>query len=71
MLFQISSFAKEKTKKISVQLMWIDQYEFAGFYAAKELGIYKKFGLDVELRKFDPNINIVNEIGRASCRERV
>ena len=33
--------------------MWLDQFEFAGFYVAKEKGFYEKAGIDVELKKFD------------------
>jgi len=42
--------------------MWLDQFEFAGFYVAKEKGFYKDLGLEVNLKKFDSNINIVQEV---------
>jgi signal transduction histidine kinase/ABC-type nitrate/sulfonate/bicarbonate transport system substrate-binding protein len=42
--------------------MWLDQFEFAGFYIAKEKGFYEKVGLDVELKKYDPSTNILNEV---------
>lgn len=57
------SFLKGSTlQKTSVQLMWLDQFEFAGFYIAKEKGFYKEFGLDVELKKYDTSINVVDEV---------
>ncbi len=37
------------TQKVSVQLDWKHQFEFAGFYAAKSQGYYKDIGLEVEL----------------------
>lgn len=37
--------------KVSVQLKWQHQAQFAGMYAAKELDIYKKHGLDVTFRR--------------------
>lgn len=40
----------------------MDQFEFAGYYVAKEKGFYKEAGLDVELKKFDPKISIVNDV---------
>lgn len=40
------------TQKISVQLLWKHQFEFAGFYIAKELGYYKDAGLDVEIKEY-------------------
>ena len=42
--------------------MWLDQFEFAGFYMAKEKGFYKDANLDVEFKKFDPKVNLVDEV---------
>ena len=39
--------------KVSIQLNWLHQFQFAGYYAAKEQGFYRELGLDVELREFD------------------
>jgi len=49
-------------EKIKLQLQWEHQFEFAGFYAAKEKGFYKDEGLDVEFIEFDPKKNIVDEV---------
>ena len=49
-------------QKTSVQLMWLDQFEFAGFYIAKEKGFYEKVGLDVEIKKYEPNINLTQKV---------
>jgi len=35
-------------EKISLQLKWTHQFQFAGYYAAKEQGYYENSGLDVE-----------------------
>jgi len=35
--------------KISLQLLWKHQFEFAGFYIAKEKGYYKDLGLGLTL----------------------
>jgi signal transduction histidine kinase/ABC-type nitrate/sulfonate/bicarbonate transport system substrate-binding protein len=42
--------------------MWLDQFEFAGFYVAREKGFYKDVGLDVELKKFDLSIDVSKEV---------
>ncbi len=42
--------------------MWLDQFEFAGFYAAKEKGFYEDVGLDVELKKFDPTLDLTKRV---------
>ena len=53
---------EEKLDKIRLQLQWKHQFEFAGFYMAKEKGFYKEVGLDVEFLEFDEDTNIVSNI---------
>ena len=50
------------TEKVSVQLLWLHQFEFAGFYMAKEKGFYGEAGLDVELKPYKNGLNIVDEV---------
>ena len=42
--------------------MWVDQFQFAGFYMAKEKGFYEKIGLDVEIKKYNLSTNVLNEV---------
>lgn len=49
-------------QKVSVQLEWKHQFEFAGFYAALEKGYYKNAGLEVELREFHNGINATQTV---------
>lgn len=37
-------------EKVSLQLKWKHQFQFAGYYAALEQGYYRDAGLDVEIR---------------------
>ncbi len=53
---------EKQTEKVSLQLMWVDQFQFAGYYMAKEKGFYKEAGLDVEIKKFRKKMNTVNEV---------
>ncbi|MCK5293783.1 MAG: transporter substrate-binding domain-containing protein, partial [Arcobacteraceae bacterium] len=46
--------------KIKLQLQWKHQFEFAGFYAAKEKGFYKDVGLDVEFIEYTSGKNITD-----------
>ena len=48
--------------------MWLDQFQFAGYYMAKEKGFYKDVGLDVDIKKFKYKMNTVEEVtsGRAN-----
>jgi len=50
------------SQKISIQLEWKHQFEFAGFYAAKEMGYYKDIGLDVSFKEYHDNIDIVQDV---------
>lgn len=34
---------------VTIQLKWVQQAQFMGYYAAKELGIYEDYGLDVTI----------------------
>ncbi|MDY0120765.1 MAG: ABC transporter substrate-binding protein [Sulfurimonas sp.] len=52
----------QELEKVSVQFHWKYQFEFAGFIAAKELGFYEDVGLDVELREYKPEMNVVDEV---------
>jgi polar amino acid transport system substrate-binding protein len=49
-------------EKISVQLLWLHQFQFAGYYMAKEKGFYKNSGLDVELKEFKYGMNVTDEV---------
>jgi len=39
----------QELKPIKLQLKWLHQFQFAGYYAAKEKGFYKEAGFDVEI----------------------
>ena len=53
-------------EKVGLQLQWKHQFEFAGFYMAKEKGYYEDVGLDVEFYEYDPNINIIDKVVETS-----
>ncbi len=44
-------------QKVTLQLSWLHQFQFAGFYMAKEKGFYKDAGLDVEIKEFTYDLN--------------
>ena len=48
--------AAAKADKVSVQLKWVTQAQFAGFYAAAAKGYYKQFDLDVTIKPGGPDI---------------
>ncbi|KFN39092.1 MAG: hypothetical protein JU82_08630 [Sulfuricurvum sp. MLSB] len=55
-------YAQKPLEKVSLQLQWADQFQFAGYYVAKEKGFYRDAGLDVEIVKFDPKRLVVDEV---------
>ena len=57
-----STLHSQTLEKITLQLQWKHQFEFAGFYMAKEKGYYQDKGLDVEFIEFEKNIDIVGEV---------
>ena len=48
--------AAPKLTKVTLQLKWVTQSQFAGYYAAKAKGYYKAAGLDVNLKIGGPSI---------------
>ena len=42
--------------KVTVQLKWVTQAQFAGYYVAKDKGYYKDAGLDVTIKPGGPDI---------------
>jgi len=63
-----SAQASSEDRSVVVQLDWKHQYEFAAFYAAKQLGYYQQLGLSVEIREGGPGIEATEEVvsGRAN-----
>ncbi|WP_085444509.1 diguanylate cyclase [Magnetofaba australis] len=53
---------------VQLRLQWKHQFEFAGFYAAKEKGFYREAGLDVDILEFDGGVETVGEVLAAEGR---
>ncbi len=47
---------------VKLQLQWKHQFEYAGFYAAKEKGFYEDAGLDVSFVEHDATKSIIDEV---------
>ena len=45
--------------KVSLQLKWVTQAQFAGYYVAKDKGYYEEEGLDVDIKPGGPDISPV------------
>ncbi len=49
-------------EKVTVQLKWLPQAQFAGYYVAQAKGYYKEAGLDVTIKPGGPDISPVQVI---------
>jgi NitT/TauT family transport system substrate-binding protein len=51
-----SALQAQAADKITLQLKWVTQAQFAGYFVAKDKGFYDEEGLDVEIKPGGPNI---------------
>jgi NitT/TauT family transport system substrate-binding protein len=51
-----STAAMAADNKVTVQLKWVAQAQFAGYFVAKDKGFYKEAGLDVTVKPGGPDI---------------
>jgi NitT/TauT family transport system substrate-binding protein len=52
----LGAFNAMAAEKVTLQLKWVTQAQFAGYYVAKEKGFYEAEGLDVEIKPGGPDI---------------
>jgi len=52
----LSSVAANAADKVTLQLKWVTQAQFAGYYVAADKGFYEEEGLDVEIKPGGPDI---------------
>jgi len=50
------------TESVTLQLKWKHQFQFAGFYMAKEKGFYRDAGFDVAIREIEAGKPAVQEL---------
>src|ERR1700690_2014586 len=63
MMFAIASVAAmlaagaaRADDKVTLQLKWVTQAQFAGYYVAKDKGFYKEDGLDLTIKPGGPDV---------------
>lgn len=61
-IFLTTTLYSSELKKVTLQLAWFDQFQYAGYYIAKEKGFYKELGLDVEIVPFSFDKNIIKDV---------
>ena len=55
-VFSLAAFQAEAAEKVTLQLKWVTQAQFAGYYVAKDKGFYEEEGLDVDIKPGGPDI---------------
>ena len=58
----VGSLAAQADEQVTVQLKWVPQAQFAGYYVAAAKGFYKAEGLDVTIKPGGPDISPVQVI---------
>ncbi|MDG1208602.1 MAG: ABC transporter substrate-binding protein [Paracoccaceae bacterium] len=51
------ALAAGHANKVVLQLKWVTQAQFAGYYVAQDKGFYKEEGLDVEIKPGGPDVS--------------
>lgn len=59
--------ASPSPEKVRLQLKWLHQFQFAGFYAALDQGYYREAGLDVEIMEARPHESAVDVVTRGDA----
>ena len=57
MTLLLAAGAASAQDKVTVQLKWLPQSQFAGYYVAAAKGFYKEAGLDVTVKPGGPDIS--------------
>lgn len=55
-VFSLGSLSAMAADKLTLQLKWVTQAQFAGYYVAKDKGFYSEENLDVEIKPGGPDI---------------
>ncbi|MCZ4091817.1 ABC transporter substrate-binding protein [Sinorhizobium psoraleae] len=55
-VFSLAAFHANAADKVTLQLKWVTQAQFAGYYVAKDKGFYEEEGLDVDIKPGGPDI---------------
>ena len=54
--FAVSTVQAWAADKVTLQLKWVTQAQFAGYYVAKDKGFYKEEDIDIEIKPGGPDI---------------
>ncbi|WP_169569036.1 ABC transporter substrate-binding protein [Sneathiella limimaris] len=55
-LLSLTAISAQAADKLTLQLKWVTQAQFAGYYVAKDKGFYDEVGLDVTIKPGGPDV---------------
>lgn len=59
----------QAAERVTLKLQWLDQFQFAGYYMAKEKGFYKTAGLSVKIIPYENGSqDVVQEISKGKVQ---
>src|SRR6266851_9603541 len=54
--FGLALSSAQAADSVTIQLKWVAQAQFAGYFVAKDKGFYKEGGLDVTIKPGGPDV---------------
>jgi ABC-type nitrate/sulfonate/bicarbonate transport system substrate-binding protein len=66
-LLPLASHSPAALDRVSIQLKWKHQFQFAGYFAALEQGFYRDAGLDVTIREGGPGIDVAETVANGKA----
>src|SRR5260221_975092 len=54
--FGLALSSAQAADPVTIQLKWVSQAQFAGYFVAKDKGFYKEVGLDVTIKPGGPDV---------------
>jgi len=58
----VSVYAINYKDNVTIQLQWKHQFQFAGYYMAKEKGYYSDLDLNVNIKEYQFGMNVIDEV---------
>ncbi len=68
LLFWAGTLVANSLKPVTLQLQWKHQFQFAGYYIAREKGFYREAGLDVTIREYESGVDVVTALSEGAAQ---
>ena len=63
----LPAHAADRLTPVKLQLLWVHQAQFAGFYLAADAGLFRQAGLEVEIIPGGPGISPLDRLAEGKC----